>query len=109
MTPAMQTPRDPGLQPERTVLAWHRSALALAGASVVVGRLTFGSVGLVALPVVALGLVHATVIFATSHRHYLVRTGAAAADSWPTALHAALLCVQVAALGALEMVDILRS
>ena len=74
------TPRDPGLQPERTALAWQRSALALAVATIVVGRLTFSTVGLVALLVVALGLGHTAVIFATAHRHYRMRTGAQQAN-----------------------------
>ena len=42
-------PRDPGLQPERTALAWQRTGLALAGASVVVARLTFSTVGVLAV------------------------------------------------------------
>ena len=103
------TPRDPGLQPERTTLAWQRSALALAGATIVVGRLTFGTVGAVALLVVALGVGHAAVIFATAQQHYRIRTGATEARRWPTGVHAILLVVQVTALGVLELLDVLRS
>jgi uncharacterized membrane protein YidH (DUF202 family) len=101
--------RDPGLQPERTALAWQRSALALAAATIVVGRLTFSSVGLIALIVVALGVGHAAVIFATAHQHYRIRTGEVKAKRWPTGVHAVLLSVQVTALGLLEMLDVLRS
>jgi putative membrane protein len=102
-------PRDPGLQPERTALAWQRSALALAAATIVVGRLTFNTVGLVALLVVALGLAHVAVIFATAQRHYRIRTGVQQAKRWPTGVHAALLSLQVAALGVLELLDLLRA
>jgi putative membrane protein len=101
--------RDPGLQPERTALAWQRSALALAVATIVIGRLTWGAVGFVAVVVVALGIGHAAVIFATAQRHYRIRTGASEAKGWPTGVHAALLCVQVTALGTLELVEVLRS
>ena len=103
------TPRDPGLQPERTTLAWQRSALALAGATIVVGRLTFGTVGAVALLVVALGVGHAAVIFATAQQHYRIRTGTSPVRRWPTGVHAVLLSVQVTALGALELLDVLGS
>jgi uncharacterized membrane protein YidH (DUF202 family) len=102
-------PRDPGLQPERTALAWQRSALALAAATIVIGRLTFSAVGVLALLVVALGVAHAAVVFATAQRHYRVRTGDTQARMWPTGVHAALLSAQVGALGILEMLAVLRS
>jgi uncharacterized membrane protein YidH (DUF202 family) len=102
-------PRDPGLQPERTALSWQRSALALAAATIVIGRLTFSAVGLVALFVVAVGVIHAAVVFATAHRHYRLRTGEPDLSTWPTGVHAALLSAQVAALGVLEMLVVLRS
>ena len=48
-------------------------------------------------------------IFATAQQHYRIRTGDVSARHWPTGVHAALLCVQVTALGILELLDVLRS
>ena len=99
---------DPGLQPERTALAWQRSALALAGASVVLARVTFQSVGPLTVVVVLLGITHAAVIFATSRRHYRSRRQNLLAR-WPTAVHGALLVAQVLALSAMELIEIASS
>lgn len=50
----MKTPYDPGLQGERTALAWTRTALALALAGAFVTRLTVERGGILAL---ALGVI----------------------------------------------------
>ena len=50
--------RDPGLQNERTALAWQRTALSMLAASAVMARLTWssGGVGALVILVVAAGL-----------------------------------------------------
>ncbi len=107
-TERSELPRDPGLQPERTALAWQRSALSLAGVSAVVARLTFDTVGWVAVFVLVTGLGHAAVVFATSQRHYHRRTGVAGRRRapWPAGVHSALLGGQVLLLGALVVAEI---
>lgn len=103
--------RDPGLQPERTALAWQRSALSLAGVSAVVARLTYGVVGPLAVVVLATGLAHTAVLFATSQRHYRVRLGMpatrAALRPWAAGVHSALLSAQVVLLGVCVLAAVL--
>jgi uncharacterized membrane protein YidH (DUF202 family) len=54
----VETDRDPGLQPERTRLAWRRTTLSAAVAAVLAGRLVLdghgGSVPVVAVCLAAL-------------------------------------------------------
>jgi len=61
---------DPGLQPERTALAWRRTALALAAGSVVIMRILPSVIGGVALVLGFAGLVLALVVLIGSHRRY---------------------------------------
>lgn len=101
------TTRDPGLQPERTVLAWQRTALSLAVAATVVARLTTGVLGPLVLVVLALCLAHSARLFVTSRRSYGTRMDdAAGGGPRPPAtvgVHAVLLCGQVLLLGVVEI------
>ncbi len=67
----MSVPYDQGLQPERTLLAWRRTCLSFAVASILVARYTieeFGMIGLL-LGVASAGLaIAAYVTAATGYR-----------------------------------------
>jgi uncharacterized membrane protein YidH (DUF202 family) len=105
---ATSAPRDRGLQPERTALAWQRTGLALAGASVVVARLTFSTVGILALVAALSGLGHAAVVFVVQRRLYRVRATGREMPHWPTAVHAGLLSGQIVLLSGLELWHLLH-
>jgi uncharacterized membrane protein YidH (DUF202 family) len=63
--------RDPGLQPERTSLAWRRLALALLGLALAVPKLGWQALGPWALVPAAIVAAGALTLVAASHRRYL--------------------------------------
>ena len=74
MTTPSRIPFDPGLQPERTLLAWRRTCLALAVASAVVVRFAGEAIGVVAailgiagVATAAAGYVRASVRYRRAH------------------------------------------
>ncbi|MFT2753242.1 DUF202 domain-containing protein [Clavibacter sp. Sh2088] len=104
-------PSDPGLQPERTALAWRRTALALVVGSLLGLRVLpalLGTAGLVVaaagVVVAAAGVVAALAVLATAHRRYRrvhrILTAGPAHPDRPAALPGGALPALVAALTA---------
>lgn len=70
MTTRDQRLFDPGLQPERTALAWRRTGLSLTAASLIALRILPDILGLWAITPALLGLIAAvTVLLLAHHRH----------------------------------------
>jgi uncharacterized membrane protein YidH (DUF202 family) len=61
---------DVGLQPERTALAWRRTALALAVGSLIGARVLSEDLGVWAAAPAALGVVAAVAVFVVAQRRY---------------------------------------
>lgn len=99
------TPFDPGLQVERTLLAWRRTTLAVAVVSAASIRFTAPILGWAAVATGACGLVLAMIAYlATGSRyrqvhHSLGRSAQLPATGWPEAtLAAAVVAVGLVAL-----------
>jgi hypothetical protein len=107
----VSAPRDPGLQPERTELAWRRTLLALAVGALVSIRVLTVALGDWAIATGLGGVVAAVVLWILAHgRHRAVDavfTGRAATSTMPGGallLAVALLTAAGAALGLLALV-----
>ncbi|MBF4621697.1 DUF202 domain-containing protein [Clavibacter sp. VKM Ac-2542] len=100
---AAARPSDPGLQPERTALAWRRTALALVAGSLLGLRVLPTLLGAAGLVVAAAGVIAALAVLTTAHLRYRrvhrILTSASA-DPATTALPGGALPALVAALTA---------
>jgi len=96
-------PRDPGLQPERTMLAWRRTALALVVLSALATRYLAVDLGPVAGVLGGLGILLSAGAVASAHLRYrAVLRDFAAADAGERPLPSGgrtLALVTVATLG----------
>jgi uncharacterized membrane protein YidH (DUF202 family) len=61
---------DPGLQPERTSLAWQRTALALLGVGLLVPRVAWATLGAWSLVPSGLVVAAAVAVLAAGFRRY---------------------------------------
>ena len=100
----MSGPADPGLQPERTALAWRRTSLALIALSLGSARVTWQFLGPWALALAAVGAGLGVWLALYEGRRYerhstLLRTGEGVADGLAPALTAGLtVMIGIAAL-----------
>jgi uncharacterized membrane protein YidH (DUF202 family) len=67
---APDAPADPGLQPERTLLSWRRTCLALAVASAVIVRFASESIGALAAVLGIVGIATAATAYIVASRRY---------------------------------------
>ncbi len=74
------TPFDPGLQPERTALAWRRTAQSLAVGSLAAGRLLEARLGGASWLLAVIGVVLALVLLLAARRRAVVIDRALCAD-----------------------------
>ncbi|MDF9714681.1 DUF202 domain-containing protein [Nocardioides sp. ChNu-153] len=88
--------RDDSAAPERTALAWQRTALALVVAAAVVGRLSYGDLGVLAVVGALVAAVAAVAVLASAR--WLQRPGAR-----PGGTTTLTLALAVAGLGVLEL------
>jgi len=100
------SPIDPGLQPERTLLAWRRTALALGVVSAVAARFTLEQLGLFAVlggatgvALSAVGYLGARKRYRRMHSSLSSNEPVLAGSSWPLfALAASVIFLGVAAM-----------
>ncbi|WP_241985841.1 MULTISPECIES: DUF202 domain-containing protein [Cryobacterium] len=92
----VEHPFDPGLQPERTLLAWQRTVLALAVGAIVGMRLTapaFGGVatvaGLIGLTLTLAAYVGVRFRYRRAHAALQARAALPESGAWPLAALAA--------------------
>lgn len=81
----------------------------MAGAALIVGRLTIDTLGLLAVVVLLFCLGHAAVLFRNARLRYGVRTGARFPQARSVGLHGAVLALQVVLLALLEAATLVAS
>ena len=101
----METPYDPGLQNERTSLAWTRTGLALLMAVLLASRITIGQLGVVTVIFTIFTLPLAVNVLVSAGRRYRIsRRALESATPLPDARLPVAVTVLVLSLAAIELI-----
>lgn len=101
----MQTPYDPGLQNERTSLAWTRTGLALLVAVLLASRITLGELGVVTIIFTIFTLPLAVGVLVSAGRRYRIAHRALeSAAPLPDARLPVAVTLLVLSLAAIELI-----
>ncbi len=102
-------PRDPGLANERSLLAWQRTALSLAVASIVLLRLTLGRLGAIAVVGGGLAFALSTWVFLESQLRYSQAAGIRDRSRKRGGRAAASLAVATVVLATIELLVVIQA
>lgn len=96
---------DPGMAPERTALAWQRTALSIIFGSLLLARLTVREIGFLAIIAVGISIPLALWVYAESRRRYQFELGSIVTGGKTTAA----IAIATVLGGCTELTSLLRS
>jgi putative membrane protein len=98
----MTSPFDPGLQPERTLLAWRRTCLSIAAAGAIGARISADGLGALAIGIGIIGVALGVLGYLAAHIRYERAHGSlVCGDLLPDGRLLALLALSVGTAGLL--------
>jgi uncharacterized membrane protein YidH (DUF202 family) len=100
---------DAGASNERTALAWQRTALSLVAGSAIMARLTWSSLGIVAVATLTAAMVLSLWVFVESWARYSAEAGTRSRAHFRAGRSPLALAVATALVAATELMAVLNA